>query len=78
MARLVWLGKLADLAGAHETQFDGGDWHALLSAVPDALSAVIAGPRVRVALNGEVIADKTALRVGVDDEIAFLPPVSGG
>ncbi len=78
MARLVWLGKLADLAGAAESDFDGRDWPALLAAVPAPLAAEIAGARIRVALNGAVVADKTALSIGADDELAFLPPVSGG
>ena len=74
----MWLGKLADLAGAPETDFAGGDWAALLLALPPELASEIAGPRVRVALNGAVIADKRVLRMSTDDEVAFLPPVSGG
>lgn len=74
----MWLGKLADLAGAAETDFAGGDWAALLAVLPRELAAEIAGPRVRAALNGAVIAEKTTLRVSADDEVAFLPPVSGG
>jgi molybdopterin synthase sulfur carrier subunit len=34
--------------------------------------------KVRVALNGEVVADKISLSIDGDDELAFLPPVSGG
>ena len=30
------------------------------------------------AVNGALIADKAALRAGAGDEIALLPPVSGG
>jgi sulfur-carrier protein len=78
MAKLVWLGRLADLAGAPESEFDGDDWPAVLAAVPRPLAAEIAGARVRVALNGAVVADKAALSIGAEDELAFLPPVSGG
>ncbi len=79
MARLVWLGKLADLAGAAETDLDGTlDWDGLLARLPAPLAAEVASDRVRVALNGVVLADKAQLRASAGDEVAFLPPVSGG
>ncbi len=34
--------------------------------------------RVKVAINGVLLADKEALEVCNGDEVAFLPPVSGG
>jgi molybdopterin synthase sulfur carrier subunit len=77
--KLVFLGKLADLAGAPEKDLPGPlDWPGLLAALPGPLGAAVAGEKVRVAANGTVLPDKTALAAGDGDEIALLPPVSGG
>lgn len=77
--RLVFLGKLADLAGAPDRDVPGPlDWHALLAALPGPLGQAVGGDKVRVAANGTVLADKTALQADDGDEIALLPPVSGG
>ncbi len=76
--KLVFLGRLADLAGAPELAGAAGDWTALLAALPPALGEASAEPRVRVALNGALLADKTVLVAADGDEVAFLPPVSGG
>ena len=77
--RLVFLGKLADLAGAPESEVAAPlDWRGLLAALPGPLGEVTRGDKVRVALNGAILADKTVLTAADGDEIALLPPVSGG
>jgi molybdopterin synthase sulfur carrier subunit len=79
--RLLFLGKLADLAGEGERVLALAGplgWDALLDLVEPALASALAGAKVRVARNGSMVADKTALVAGEGDEIAFLPPVSGG
>lgn len=84
MARLVFLGRLEDLAGAGEIALapgEGASLAAVIARLPSALSAVLASPKVRIAVNGAVIAPEQALEaltVADSDEIAFLPPVSGG
>ena len=76
---LVFLGKLADLAGADDKQLDGPlDWNALLGALQGPLGDAVQDAKTRVAVNGELVADKTALAAQDGDEIALLPPVSGG
>ncbi|KLE35033.1 MoaD/ThiS family protein [Aurantiacibacter luteus] len=76
---VVFLGKLADLSGAAEASLPGPlDWAGLLEALPPSLADEVRGERVRVALNGELLAEKTALRAADGSEIALLPPVSGG
>jgi len=76
---IVFLGKLSDLAGAGEKSVAGPlDWRGLLSALPGPLGEAVQGDKVRVAVNGELLADKTTLTAGDGDEIALLPPVSGG
>jgi len=86
MARLVFLGKLADLAGRanYDAWSSSGelDWADVLAILEDHLNSALADAvtesRVRVALNGAVLADKAALVLQNGDELAFLPPVSGG
>lgn len=77
--KLVFLGKLEDLAGAGERVVP------MVGSVTDAiagleapLAAAVTAPRVRCAVNGVLLqaADSPPLHDG--DEIAFLPPVSGG
>ncbi len=77
--KLVFLGKLADLAGAPEKAVDGPlDWAGLLETLHGALGEAVQRDACRVALNGLVLSDKTALTAKDGDEIALLPPVSGG
>ena len=77
--KLVFLGKLADLAGAPEKDAAGPlDWRGLLAALPVPLGEAAKGDKVKLALNGTVLADKTALAAQDGDEVALLPPVSGG
>ena len=79
MVKLVFLGKLADLAGAPDKDVPGPlDWHGLLAQLPGPLGAAVAGERTRLAVNGALLSDKTALQSTDGDEIALLPPVSGG
>ncbi|WP_233997076.1 MoaD/ThiS family protein [Porphyrobacter sp. HT-58-2] len=76
---VVPLGKLADLAGAPSLSLAGPlDWAGLKAALPAALAEALDDPRNRIAVNGALLADKAALRADEGDEIALLPPVSGG
>jgi molybdopterin synthase sulfur carrier subunit len=77
--KLVFLGRLADLAGAPESELPAPlDWPALVEALSGDLGEWIAGDKVKLAVNGTVLADKSTLRAGDGDEVALLPPVSGG
>lgn len=79
MITVVLLGKLADLGGAPTLQLAAPlDWAGLKAGLPETLAAALDNPRNRVALNGALVADKTLLKAGEGDEIALLPPVSGG
>ncbi|HNJ47409.1 MAG TPA: MoaD/ThiS family protein [Novosphingobium sp.] len=76
-ARLVFLGKLADLAGAGEIEVTPGPLEAVLTTLSPSLAVELLGERVRMALNGEITTDR-AVVLGAGDELAFLPSVSGG
>ena len=77
--KLVFLGKLADLAGAPDKDMPGPlDWRRLVETLPAPLREAARGDKVKLALNGTVLADRAALAAGDGDEVALLPPVSGG
>ncbi|MDR7102447.1 MoaD/ThiS family protein [Croceicoccus sp. BE223] len=77
---LLFLGPLEDVAGVPEMSLDVAG----AATLPDiaerldpALAVAITAPRVRIALNGQLVAPAD-VRAGNGDELAFLPPVSGG
>lgn len=79
MITIILLGKLADLAGAPSLSLAAPlDWAGLKAGLPPALAEAADDPRNRVALNGALLADKATLLAAEGDEIALLPPVSGG
>ena len=77
--RLVFLGKLADVAGGAERSLAMPlDWAGLLAALEPDLAEAIIADTTKIAVSGVLLADKAALAAKDGDEIAFLPPVSGG
>ncbi|MES2491683.1 MAG: MoaD/ThiS family protein [Pseudomonadota bacterium] len=80
MARLLFLGRLEDIAGADArvVAVPGVVTLAeLLTMLPPGLAEALAGPKVKLALNG-VLVSPADVQVSDSDELAFLPPVSGG
>jgi molybdopterin synthase sulfur carrier subunit len=76
---LVFIGKFADLAGEGTRQVPAPlAWASLAQVLGDDLAQALAADRTKVAVNGAVLADKTTLAASAGDEVAFLPPVSGG
>lgn len=81
MLKLVFLGRLEDLAGVGEmlVPLDGGQTlSGVLARLPGDLAAALQGPRVKLALNGALLAPGAEPVLADGDELAFLPPVSGG
>lgn len=76
--RLVFLGRLEDAAGAAELLVPPGPLETVLVGLDPALAVQLLEERVRLALNGLLLADRGGIVLGDGDELAFLPPVSGG
>jgi len=77
MARLVFLGRLTDVAGCAELEVAPGPLATVLAGLDPALALALLDERVRIALNGDLIGDRGVV-LAAGDELAFLPPVSGG
>ena len=83
MARILFFGKLGDAAGGRSRDMALGantrtvsDLVSVLGAADAPLGAMLNEKSVRVIIN-ELVAGRDAV-IGDEDEIAFLPPVSGG
>ena len=84
MAGVVLLfGRLKDAFGAASIAMPEGVGTAaelraaLVLAHPD-LSGVLGAKTVRIAVNKELVTDEAGTRISEADEIALLPPLSGG
>jgi sulfur-carrier protein len=79
--RVLFFGRLRDLAGASEIEISEAvhsidDLKALLGRANPALALALNEPSVRVAIDRAFAADDAPLRQA--QEIAFMPPLSGG
>lgn len=75
--RLVFLGRTADLAGGSSREVaTASSLAAVVAALEPGLAEALGEPRIRRAVNGTLVQGEVVL--GDGDEIAFLPPVSGG
>ena len=72
---MLFLGRLQDAAGSEERMVPPqATVPALIDSFEPELAAALRSDKVRVAVNG--LLGASALTDG--DEVAFLPPVSGG
>ena len=79
MARVLMFGALAEAAGWRERAFDAGSLSVLrsmLSAEDAGLGERLSGPGVCAIVNTEMVRGDLPLTAA--DEVAFIPPVSGG
>jgi len=82
MAKLLYFGRLGDIAGAAEEGLQlpadistAGQLRHWLDLRFNAEGALLE-PTIRIAVNNELCFDETAITDR--DEIAFMPPVGGG
>lgn len=77
--KLVFLGRLEDVAGSAEREVsDASTLEDLLSDIEPELAQALRAERIKLAVNGALVADRSGLVLNSGDEVAFLPPVSGG
>lgn len=83
MANLLFFGRLGDIAGATERRMALPAGAMTVDALIDLVEAddsilaeALREPSVRIAVNGEILNGVGA--VSNDDEVAFMPPFSGG
>ena len=80
---VLLFGKLKDAFGAPSIPLPAGVAtaaalrDALAQANPD-LAAMLRSKSVRIAVNQTMVADEASVRISPSDEIALLPPLSGG
>lgn len=84
MAGVVLLfGRLKDAFGAASIPMPEGagttaELRALLVKLNPDLADVLSTKTVRIAVNQELVADEAGTRISEGDEVALLPPLSGG
>lgn len=77
--KLVFLGRLADAAGGGEREIETVSSIAeVLAGLEPDLAAALNSTKVKLAVNGKLVRDRAVLMLRDGDELAFLPPVSGG
>jgi molybdopterin synthase sulfur carrier subunit len=78
--KMLFLGRLEDIAEGPEIAFPLSaptPLEDLLVMLPPFIAEALQGPRIKLALNGTLVA-REGLVLTDADELAFLPPVSGG
>lgn len=77
--KLVFLGRLEDAAGAPERQIATvASLDAVYAALEPSLAQALRADRVKLAINGTLVRGSAVPALHDGDELAFLPPVSGG
>lgn len=84
MTRVLFFGRLRDVAGCGEREIalqspiELAGLRRLASGGDDDFEAVLAAPYIRIAINAVLAPSGAALSVAPGDEVAFMPPFSGG
>jgi molybdopterin converting factor small subunit len=74
-----FLGRLRDVAGARSESTQAGQSVSVyIAAQPPGLAQALTAPGIAVALNRQVLARGADPVLKAGDELAFMPPFSGG
>lgn len=81
--KVLLFGRLKDAFGGETAPFPPGaktaaELRAALAAARPDQAALILSKSVRIAVNQRLVADEESARISADDELALLPPLSGG
>ena len=83
--RILFFGKLSDLSGDSEwpmpefagTMDEAGFIDLIAGTMPE-LARALREPSVRICVNQAIVPASEKIAVTSSDEVAFLPPMSGG
>jgi len=80
---VLLFGKLKDAFGAAFVALPEGvgtaaELRARLAELNPDLAEMLRAKTVRIAVNQELVADEAGAQIAASDEIALLPPLSGG
>ena len=80
---VLLFGRLKDAFGAASIPLPEGvgtaaELRTMLIALNPDLADVLRAKTVRIAVNQELVTDEAGTRISAADEIALLPPLSGG
>lgn len=80
---VLLFGKLKDAFGAASIALPEGvgtaaELRARLAELNPDLAELLRAKTVRIAVNQELVADEAGTQISASDEIALLPPLSGG
>lgn len=82
MARARYFAALREVTGRSQDEIDASSVRDLVDAVVERYGEKFSRslPFTKVAVNGRLVSelDGDATKLGPEDEVAFLPPVSGG
>lgn len=80
--KVVFFASLRETVGRSELSVHAGSFEALMStlrtSLDDPAMEAITGENVRIAVNQTLVDNPINVRFENGDEIAFLPPVTGG
>lgn len=81
--QVLLFGRLKDAFGAASIALPEGvataaDLRAKLAEAHPDLADMLRARTVRIAVNQELVTDEAATHIAASDEIALLPPLSGG
>jgi molybdopterin converting factor small subunit len=82
MIKIVFLGQLQEMAGTTSTRIEGpislSSYLLALEAADVILHTALTAKGVRIAFNLAIIALGSDIDLNDGDELAFMPPFSGG